>query len=424
MVDSLRALDRWSNAADLGPAVGADQAAFSALWGGIAVGLSASRTPAWTERHVRIFDRLIARLGVRPDATTAPLPLATLLVLHGLRVMVLADHPRAGRGGPTAHGADAVPQPHELAPLAADLLRHPHPTILPGTVPSSTIPTGTAPSGAFTGGAVLEGTVLGLGLWLHDRRFHTNWHVSSFEPWWKRVAPIAGAAVGNQAALLAWILTPQAPDAAQALLGSLPTDLSRATPLTPTAVAALRSMEALHVLVADEWSLEGVAVLRSQLDATGPTTGEKAPSGAEADFSGGAARSEDEPGWGDGAVGALVAAAAVGGPGRWAALCRTPVATAAQVIDVDFPTLALSRAEWTNGFLNLSLDVATPKVNPEPDIGVVERHRRTTFRIVGAEPRVWWASGLPNITTEMSATAVSITTPLLSGAIEFAPSSY
>ena len=84
-----------------------------------------------------------------------------------------------------------------------------------------------------------------------------------------------------------------------------------------------------------------------------------------------------------------------------------------QVVGVDFPSTALRRAVWINGSLHLGLDHLTQ-----------DRGARTEFRIVGAEPRVWWVSGMEDITTDISAHAVLVRVPRLNGDIEFAPGSY
>lgn len=234
---------------------------------------------------------------------------------------------------------------------------------------------------------LVEGALLGLGLWLQDRRSATDWHAESFAPWLARAAAAIDAATGERAANLAWLLTPQAPGAVEPRLESL------------AGAGSTGTTSAVQWLLAQEWSLgqQGPAL-------AGP--GGAGPLGPDHDDLLGAART---------------AAANLAAPGRWASLCRGPLASTGQVVDIEFPTLALHRAEWTNGFLTVGLDVGL-------DVGLhgdsSASGRRSTFRIVGTEPRVWWASGLANITTEMSAASVSVTFPLVSATIEFAPSSY
>jgi hypothetical protein len=127
-------------------------------------------------------------------------------------------------------------------------------------------------------------------------------------------------------------------------------------------------------------------------------------------------RGEFTPIPGDGsvpAVEAMLAAAEATSGGQWTSLMSAAPAARAQVVDLDFPTLGLRRAEWSNGFLFLRLD-------PRRE----DHAARSTFRLVGAEPRVWWVSGAPDITVEMSARDVTVRVPMVAATIEFAPSSY
>ena len=84
-----------------------------------------------------------------------------------------------------------------------------------------------------------------------------------------------------------------------------------------------------------------------------------------------------------------------------------------QVVDVDFPTVALTRAEWVRESLLLTL-------SPERD----DPRLLTTFRIVGAEPRIWCMSGIDGATTDVTAHSVIVRVPLVAGVLEFTPGSY
>ena len=56
-----------------------------------------------------------------------------------------------------------------------------------------------------------------------------------------------------------------------------------------------------------------------------------------------------------GQLNAFLAAAEAAGPGRWAGLSEAPVPAGPRVVGVDFPTVALRTAEWTDGSLRLDL---------------------------------------------------------------------
>ena len=110
---------------------------------------------------------------------------------------------------------------------------------------------------------------------------------------------------------------------------------------------------------------------------------------------------------------AFLAAAEAAGPGMWSGLSAAPLPPCPQVVDVDFPTMALSRAEWVNGALHLGL--APHRENP---------NLRTTFRIVGAEPRQWDLSGIDGASMDVTANGVIVRVPLINANIEFTPGSY
>jgi hypothetical protein len=110
---------------------------------------------------------------------------------------------------------------------------------------------------------------------------------------------------------------------------------------------------------------------------------------------------------------AFLAAAEAAGPGMWSRLSEAPLEVCPQVVDVDFPTVALSRAEWSKGCLLLTL---APR-HEEPD-------KRTMFRIVGVEPRQWDLTGINGATMDVTARSVIVRVPLVNGDLEFTPGSY
>jgi hypothetical protein len=84
-----------------------------------------------------------------------------------------------------------------------------------------------------------------------------------------------------------------------------------------------------------------------------------------------------------------------------------------QVVDVDFPALALRRAEWVAGSLHLEL---APE-RPDPAA-------RARFQVVGIEPRMWYQTGIDGATTDVTSHAMVVHVPLVAGRLEFTPGSY
>ncbi|MPY92590.1 MAG: hypothetical protein GEV08_05815 [Acidimicrobiia bacterium] len=113
----------------------------------------------------------------------------------------------------------------------------------------------------------------------------------------------------------------------------------------------------------------------------------------------------------------------LGGDGRWDALLDgvapgsssrpAPLPCCPQVVDVDFPSVALRRAEWVGGTLHLRLAPS----HPRPD-------RWTQFRVVVAEPRQWYQTGIDGATTDVTAGAMIVRVPLVAGDLEFTAGSY
>ena len=161
------------------------------------------------------------------------------------------------------------------------------------------------------------------------------------------------------------------------------------------------------LVLAREW---GLTELEERLATAIETSYEPTWDTTTGEFTWGLGLNEPHP---RGQFNAFLAAAEAGGPGRWERLAAAPLAACPQVVDVDFPTLALSRAEWVNGSLHLRL----APVHENPRVS-------TTFRIVGVEPRIWCVSGIDGATTDITAKAVIVRVPLVSGDLEFTPGSY
>jgi len=84
-----------------------------------------------------------------------------------------------------------------------------------------------------------------------------------------------------------------------------------------------------------------------------------------------------------------------------------------QVVDVDFPRVALQRAEWVDG--NLRLELAVPDPDPEA---------RTTFRVVGAEPRLWDVEAPDRTFVDVRLSGVHVHMPLVNARVELVRGNY
>jgi len=110
---------------------------------------------------------------------------------------------------------------------------------------------------------------------------------------------------------------------------------------------------------------------------------------------------------------AFLAAAEAAGPGMWERLSAAPLEACPQIVDVDFPSMAFSRAEWIDGNLHLGL----APLRADPNV-------RTGFRLVGAEPRNWDVHGIEGASVELTTTGVNIRVPMISADIQLIRGSY
>ena len=110
---------------------------------------------------------------------------------------------------------------------------------------------------------------------------------------------------------------------------------------------------------------------------------------------------------------AFLAAAEAAGPGRWTDLSATPLPKCPQIVDVDFPTMALSRAEWINGCLLLRL----APLKEDPNV-------YTTFRLIDIEPRQWYMTGVDGAWTDTRPDSLVFRVPLVAGDLELVPGAY
>lgn len=101
---------------------------------------------------------------------------------------------------------------------------------------------------------------------------------------------------------------------------------------------------------------------------------------------------------------AFLAAAEASGFGMWARLSAAPLDSCPQVVDVDFPAVALTRAEWDGDVLHLRVAMRRE-----------DRRGATSFRVVGAEPGDWIVEGIEGATVGAGPDGLSIRTPTVNG---------
>ena len=173
------------------------------------------------------------------------------------------------------------------------------------------------------------------------------------------------------------------------------------TPLRPSRAPAS------SLLLAREWGLADLADrLSSAIDASYEPTWDR----STGEFTWGMGLDEPHP---RGQFNAFLAAAEAAGPGRWEALSAAPLEPCPQVVDVDVPDVVLTRAEWHQGALLLTID----PLDPDPAAW-------TEFRIVGVEPRLWWLTGIDGATMDVRTDCVVVRVPRVAGDLEFTPGSY
>lgn len=192
---------------------------------------------------------------------------------------------------------------------------------------------------------------------------------------------------------------PYAPGDARRLLDSALAQLSMEVPLS-----ASRGYGSA-LLLAREWGLTGVEErLVEAIEASyGPTW-------HDGHFTWTMGLDEAHP---RGQFNAFLAAAEAAGPGRWTALTSGPLQSCPQIVGVDFPAMALSRAEWIDGNLHLRL---TPQIEDPASF--------TSFRLVGAEPRNWDVHGLEGGRFELTTSGLNIRVPMVHADLTLIRGSY
>ena len=200
----------------------------------------------------------------------------------------------------------------------------------------------------------------------------------------------------------AFYLAPQVPDEARRLFEAGSHSAGWDGPI-PVPLQASRG-QAASLVLAREW---GMADLEQRLvdaiEASFEPTWAQERAG---EFTWGMGLDEPHP---RGQFNAFLAAAEAAGPGRWTRLSAAPLDPCAQIEGVEFPAVALRRAEWHGDTLHLSL----APTNEAPD-------RTTAFQLVGHDATSWEVDGIEGATVDV-ADAVTITTPMVSADLRLRP---
>lgn len=160
------------------------------------------------------------------------------------------------------------------------------------------------------------------------------------------------------------------------------------------------------LLMAKEWGLDDMtARLQRAIDASFEPTWDT----ARGEFTWGMGLDEPHP---RGQFNAFLAAAEAGGAGRWTALSAAPLEPCPQIVDVDFPNMAFTRAEWSDG--SLLLTAAPLREDPKT---------WAEFRIAGVEPGLRWTSSIDaaviDAGTDQGVNSVVVRIPMVADDLEF-----
>jgi hypothetical protein len=188
---------------------------------------------------------------------------------------------------------------------------------------------------------------------------------------------------------------PQVPDDARRLFEAASTSIG----LDGTRQAPLPASRAFGaaLILAREWEMHELSQRTAELiEVSYQPTWDR----VSGEFTWGMGLDEPHP---RGQFNAFLAAAEAAGPGRWTRLSDAPLDPCPQIVDVDFPAMALSRAEWIDGNLHLRL---APLVDDPTAF--------TSFRLVGAEPRNWDVDGIEGARLGLTTTGVDIRVPMIS----------
>ncbi len=164
-----------------------------------------------------------------------------------------------------------------------------------------------------------------------------------------------------------------------------------ATPLAPARAPAAA------LVLSREWAIPDLEQrVMEAIEASYEPTWDR----ARGEFTWGMGLEESHP---RGQFNAFLAAAEASSRGSWSRLSASPLPPCAQAVGVDFPAVALSRAEWSGDTLHITI---VPLVE-QPD-------QQTEFSVVGLEPgRGWKVVGAAGAHVSATAHGVKIVADLV-----------
>jgi hypothetical protein len=160
------------------------------------------------------------------------------------------------------------------------------------------------------------------------------------------------------------------------------------------------------LILAREWELRELeARIAAAIEASYEPTWDE----ATGEFTWGMGLDEPHP---RGQFNAFLAAAEATGPGMWTRLSDAPLEYCPQITGVDFPTIALSRAEWIDRTLHLRL----APLQEDPG-------EFTAFNLVGAAVHEWVIHGIEHASIMETNIGFQIHVPIVAGDLRISPAS-
>jgi hypothetical protein len=187
---------------------------------------------------------------------------------------------------------------------------------------------------------------------------------------------------------------PQAPEDSKRLFEAACVSMG----LTDTPSLPLRPSRAYSsaLILAREW---GYTDIEARLVGAIEQSYEPSWDSSTGEFTWGMGLNEPHP---RGQFNAFLAAAEATGPDMWTRLSEAPLEPCPQIVGVDFPTMALSQAEWIGDVLHLGLAPLTEDGNS-----------RTSFGLIGADPGDWTVDGVDGSAVTQGRDGLLISVPLV-----------